>query len=466
MSTSNSLSMFVDTTFRDGHQSIIATRMTTKDILEIVELVDEFGFRALEMWGGATFDVCVRYLDEDPWERLRSVKSKLKNSKTQMLLRGQNLVGYRHYADDVVELFVRKAIENGMEVIRVFDALNDVRNLEKSIEVALKFGAHVQGAISYTVSPVHTVDYFVKYAGELIDRGVHSLCIKDMAGLLTPKVAGELVSELKGRYRVLVEIHSHATAGLGELAYLTGYLAGADVIDTAFSPFAMSTSQPAFETFYHALSEYTRLPPLDWKKVDTVVKYLWDVRKKYELFDVKMTSVDHRIITSQVPGGMYSNLVKQLSEQNMLHKLDAVLEEIPRVRRELGYPPLVTPTSQIVGVQAVLNVMTGERYSKVTREVKDYVKGLYGRPPAPIDPELVRKILGDEEPIEGRPADYLEPELDKRRREIGLLAQSDEDLLIYAILGEVGKQYLRRRYEESLCVDWKLAEEYAGGYPV
>lgn len=460
------LDVFVDTTFRDGHQSLIATRMSTKDILGIIEAFDELGFRALEVWGGATFDVCVRYLNEDPWERIRLIKAKLKNSKTQMLLRGQNLVGYRHYADDVVELFVRKAVENGVQIIRIFDALNDIRNLEKSIEVALSCGAHVQGAISYTVSPVHTVEYFVNYAGELVERGVHSLCIKDMAGLLTPRVAGELVSELKKKYGLPVEVHSHATAGLGELAYLTAFQAGADVIDTAFSPFAMATSQPAFETFYHVLSEYVELPKIDWKKVDSIVRYLWDIRKKYESYDVKMVTIDHRIIVSQVPGGMYSNLVKQLSEQRMLNKLDEVLEEIPRVRRDLGYPPLVTPTSQIVGVQAVLNVMTGERYAKVTREVKDYVKGLYGRPPAPIDPELVKKILGDEKPIDGRPADYLEPELDKRRREIGLLAQSEEDLLIYAILGEVGRQYLRRRYEESLYVDWKLAEEFEGGYPV
>ncbi|MCX7654310.1 MAG: pyruvate carboxylase subunit B [Fervidobacterium sp.] len=460
------LSLFTDTTFRDGHQSLIATRMSTSDILGIIEVVDGLGFQALEVWGGATFDVCVRYLNEDPWERIRQIKKKLKNGKTQMLLRGQNLVGYRHYADDVVELFVRKAIENGVDVIRVFDALNDIRNLEKSIEVALKHGAHVQGAISYTISPVHTLDYFLNYAQLLVERGVHSLCIKDMAGLLTPKIAGELVESLKKRFDLPVEVHTHATAGLGELAYLTSFLAGADIVDTAFSPFAMTTSQPAFESIYYSFSEYKKLPPIDWKKVDEIVKYLWDVRKKYENYDVKMYTIDHRIITSQVPGGMYSNLVKQLSEQKMLHKLDEVLEEIPRVRADLGYPPLVTPTSQIVGVQAVLNVMTGERYSKVTKEVKDYVKGLYGKPPAPIDEELAKKILGDEKPIDGRAADYIEPELEKRKKEIGLLAQNDEDLLIYAILGEVGKQYLRKRYDEKIQVDWYLVENLQGGYPV
>ncbi|MEN3042306.1 MAG: pyruvate carboxylase subunit B [Fervidobacterium sp.] len=460
------LSLFTDTTFRDGHQSLIATRMNTSDILGIIEVVDELGFQALEVWGGATFDVCVRYLNEDPWERIRQIKKKLKNGKTQMLLRGQNLVGYRHYADDVVELFVKKAIENGVDVIRVFDALNDIRNLEKSIEVALKYGAHVQGAISYTISPVHTLDYFLSYAQLLVERGVHSLCIKDMAGLLTPKIAGELVESLKKKFDLPVEVHTHATAGLGELAYLTSFLAGADVVDTAFSPFAMTTSQPAFESIYYSFSEYKKLSPIDWKKVDEIVKYLWDVRKKYENYDVKMYTIDHRIITSQVPGGMYSNLVKQLSEQKMLHKLDEVLEEIPRVRADLGYPPLVTPTSQIVGVQAVLNVMTGERYSKVTKEVKDYVKGLYGKPPAPIDKELAKKILGDEKPIDGRPADYIEPELEKRKKEIGLLAQSDEELLIYAILGEVGKQYLRKKYDEKIQVDWCLVENFQGGYPV
>lgn len=460
------LSMFTDTTFRDGHQSLIATRMSTDDILGIIEEVDAIGFQALEVWGGATFDVCVRFLNDDPWERIRLIKAKLKNGKTQMLLRGQNLVGYRNYADDVVELFVKKAAENGVQVFRIFDALNDVRNLEKSIETALKCNVHVQGTMSYTTSPVHTVEYYLNYARQLVERGVHSLCIKDMAGLLTPKVAGELVSGLKKLFDLPVEVHSHATAGLGELAYVTAFLAGADIFDTAFSPFGMATSQPAFEAIYHSFSEYKKLPPIDWKKVDEIVKYLWDVRKKYESYDVKMYSIDHRIITSQVPGGMYSNLVKQLSDQKMLDKLDAVLQEIPRVRADLGYPPLVTPTSQIVGVQAVLNVMTNERYAKVTREVKDYVKGLYGKSPAPIDEELAKKILGNEKPIEGRPADYLEPELEKRRKEIGLLAETDEDLLIYAILGEVGKQYLKKKYEEKINVDWTLVETFEGGYPV
>ncbi|MGQ9855761.1 MAG: pyruvate carboxylase subunit B [Fervidobacterium sp.] len=458
--------MFTDTTFRDGHQSIIATRMRTEDILGIIEEVDSLGFQALEVWGGATFDVCVRFLNEDPWERLRLIRKKLKNAKAQMLLRGQNLVGYRHYADDVVELFVKKAIENGVQVMRIFDALNDIRNLEKSIEVALKCGAHVQGAISYTVSPFHTVEYFVNYAEQLVERGVHSLCIKDMAGLLTPKVAGELVSALKKRFDLPLEVHSHATAGLGELAYLAAIQAGADIVDTAFSPFGMTTSQPAFEPIYYSWNEYKPLPEIDWHKVDRIVKYLTDVRNKYDAYDVKMYSIDHRVITSQVPGGMYSNLVKQLSEQKMLNKLDDVLKEIPRVRADLGHPPLVTPTSQIVGVQAVLNVITGERYAKVTREVKDYVKGLYGKPPAKIDEELAKKILGDEKQIEGRPADYIEPELEKRKSEIGLLAENDEELLIYAILGEVGKQYLKKKYEEKLHIDWNLVETFEGGYPV
>lgn len=460
------LYMFTDTTFRDGHQSLIATRMSTKDILEILPEVDSLGFQALEVWGGATFDVCVRFLNEDPWERIRLIRATLKNGKAQMLLRGQNLVGYRNYPDDVVELFVKKAIENGVQVIRVFDALNDVRNLEKSIETALKYGAHVQGAMSYTTSPVHTVEYYLNYAEELVKRGVHSLCIKDMAGLLTPKMAGELVSGLKKQFELPVEVHSHATAGLGELSYITAFLAGADIFDTAISPFGMTTSQPAFEAMYYSFAEYKKLPEIDWKKVDKIVKYLWDVRKKYENYDVKMYSIDHRIITSQVPGGMYSNLVKQLAEQKMLDKLGNVLEEIPKVRADLGYPPLVTPTSQIVGVQAVMNVMNKERYSKVTREVKDYVKGLYGKPPAPIDKELVKKILGDEKPIEGRPADYLEPELEKRRKEIGLLAETDEDLLIYAILGEIGKQYLKKKYDEKIGVDWTIVDNFEGGYPI
>ncbi|OOC45614.1 pyruvate carboxylase subunit B [Thermosipho sp. 1074] len=458
--------MFVDTTLRDGHQSLIATRMRTIDMIPALESMDSLGFNAMEVWGGATFDVCVRFLKEDPWERIRTIKSKLKNTKTQMLLRGQNLVGYRHYADDVVELFVKKAIENGVDKIRIFDALNDIRNLEKSIEVALANGAHVQGAISYTISPVHTTEYYISFAQKLVERGVHSLCIKDMAGLLTPKKSFELVKTLKERFNVPVELHTHCTSGLGDLNYISAVEAGVDILDTALSPFASGTAQPPFESMYYAVREYRNIPEINWESIAYLVEYFTKIREKYKEYDVMMKSIDYRILVSQVPGGMYSNLVKQLSEQKMLHKLQDVLDEIPRVRKDLGYPPLVTPTSQIVGVQAVLNVLSGERYKKVTNEVRNYAKGMYGRPPAPIDKELMEKILGDEKPIDCRPADLLEPELEKLKREIGVLADTDEYLLIYAILGEVGRKYLREKYEEKIRVDFALVDEYEGGYPI
>ncbi|SHH39136.1 pyruvate carboxylase subunit B [Thermosipho atlanticus] len=458
--------MFVDTTLRDGHQSLIATRMRTLDMLPALSSMDQLNFDAMEVWGGATFDVCVRFLKENPWERIKIIKKNLKNTKTQMLLRGQNLVGYRHYADDVVELFVKKAVENGVEKIRIFDALNDIRNLEKSIEVALETGVHVQGAISYTISPVHTIEYYLNFARQLVERGVHSLCIKDMAGLLTPKMSYELIRQLKKEFSIPIEIHTHCTSGLGSMNYIAAVEAGVDFLDTALSPFALGTSQPPFESLYYSVKEYRKLPEIDWKNIEFLVGHFKKVREKYREYDVGMTSIDYRILVSQVPGGMYSNLVKQLSEQKMLHKLSEVLEEIPRVRKELGYPPLVTPTSQIVGVQAVLNVITGERYSKVTNEVKNYLKGMYGRPPAPIDKELIRKILGNEKPIECRPADLLEPEVEAARKNIGILASNDEELLIYIILGEVGRKYLKEKYEERILVDLNLAEEFGGGYPI
>jgi len=458
--------MFVDTTLRDGHQSLIATRMRTIDMIPTLPYMDELNFEAMEVWGGATFDVCVRFLKEDPWERIRIIKKNLKKTKTQMLLRGQNLVGYRHYADDVVELFIKKAIENGVEKIRIFDALNDIRNLEKSIEVALKNGAHVQGAISYTISPVHTIEYFIEFARQLVERGVDSLCIKDMAGLLTPKKSYELVLQLKKNFDIPVEVHTHSTAGLGDMNYIAAIEAGVDYVDTALSPFALGTSQPPFESLYYSAKEYRKLEDIDWEKVEYLVEHFKKVREKYKEYDVSMLSIDYRVLVSQVPGGMYSNLVKQLSEQKMLHKLPEVLKEIPRVRKDLGYPPLVTPTSQIVGVQAVLNVLTGERYSKVTNEVKNYLKGMYGKPPAPVDKELLEKILGKEKPIECRPADLLEPEIEKARKSIGILASNDEELLIYTILGEIGRKYLKEKYEEKILIDLELAEEFGGGYPV
>lgn len=458
---------FVDTTLRDGHQSLIATRMPTKDMLPALEAMDKVGFYSMEMWGGATFDVAVRFLNEDPWERLRKIREKIKNTKLQMLLRGQNLVGYRHYADDTVRLFVKKMVENGIDIIRIFDALNDERNLIVAIDEAKKMNAHVQGAISYTVSPVHTLEYYLEYAKKLVTLGVDSICIKDMAGLLTPKETYDLVSSLKKQFSLPVDVHSHCTCGLAIASYQAAIDAGADILDTALSPFALGTSQPPFEPFYYSLSKQGMAPPPDWETLNFLIEHFTKVREKYSSFDVKMTTIDPKILYAQVPGGMYSNMVKQLQEQKMSHKMKEVLEEIPRVQKDLGYPPLVTPTSQIVGVQAVLNVMTGERYAKVTKEVKEYVKGFYGRPPAPIDPELIRKILGDEKPIDVRPGEIIPPELEKARRELGLLAKTDEDLLIYVILGEVGKKYLQKRYIDQLKVDFDLVKEFeAPVYPV
>lgn len=445
---------FTDTTLRDAHQSLLATRMRTEDMLDALEYIDEVGYHAIEMWGGATFDVCVRFLKEDPWERIREIKKKVRNVKLQMLLRGQNLVGYRHYADDTVELFVKKVVENGIDVIRVFDALNDIRNLQKSIETAKREGAHVQGAISYTESPVHTIEYYVNFAEELVKLGVESLCIKDMAGLLHPKKSFELVRELKKRFDVPIELHSHCTTGLAEAAYFAAIEAGVDILDVAISPLSGGTSQPAVESIAYMSDATLNKEALNW-----LAEYFSDIRKKYSEHDVKMLHVDSRVLFSQVPGGMYSNLVRQLKEQRMLDKLPQVLEEIPKVRKDLGYPPLVTPTSQIVGVQAVLNVMMGERYARISNEVKNYVKGLYGRPPAPIEPELMKKILGDEKPIDCRPADIIEPEIEKAKKEIGVLASNDEELLIYIILGEIGRKYLEEKYKEKIGVDFDLLKQ-------
>ncbi|HEW93067.1 MAG TPA: pyruvate carboxylase subunit B [Thermotogaceae bacterium] len=445
---------FTDTTLRDAHQSLLATRMKTEDMIDALEYIDEVGYHAIEMWGGATFDVCVRFLNEDPWNRIREIKKRVKNVKLQMLLRGQNLVGYRHYADDTVELFVKKAVENGIEIIRVFDALNDIRNLRKSIEVAKREGAHVQGAISYTESPVHTIDYYVNFAEKLIELDVDSLCVKDMAGLLHPRKSYKLIKELKKRFAVPIELHSHCTTGLAESTYFAAMEAGVDILDVAISPLSGGTSQPAVESMAYISDSRLNKEALNW-----LSKYFSEVRKKYSEHDVKMMHIDARVLFSQVPGGMYSNLVRQLKEQKMLDKLQQVLEEIPKVRKDLGYPPLVTPTSQIVGVQAVLNVMMGERYARISNEVKNYVKGLYGKPPAPIDSELTEKILGDEKPIDCRPADIIEPEIEKAKKEIGVLASTDEELLIYVILGEVGRRYLEEKYKEKIGVDFDLLKQ-------
>lgn len=447
-----------DTTWRDGHQSLLATRMKTEDMLPIAKKMDEIGFYSMEVWGGATFDTCMRFLNEDPWERLDKIKQVLKKTKTQMLLRGQNLVGYKHYADDVVEEFVKKAVAHGMDIFRIFDAMNDVRNLQKAMEVAKKEGAHVQATISYTISPVHDLQYFLKLAGQLVDMGADSLCIKDMAGLLKPYAAYELVSALKKAYDIPIQMHTHYTSGMASMMYLKAIEAGAEVIDTAISSLAMGTSQPSTEAMVATLEGTPYDTGLNLEALAEVAAYFKEVRQKYKEFDVYKGSVDTNVLLYQVPGGMLSNFISQLQQQNALDKLPAVLEEIPRVRKDLGYPPLVTPTSQIVGTQAMLNVLMG-RYKMVTNEVKNYLRGLYGATPAPVNEELRKQIIGEEKPITGRPADYIEPQLEQARKEIGIYLQKEEDVLSYVLFPQVAKKFLEERYAAKCNVDFALAQD-------
>jgi pyruvate carboxylase subunit B len=437
-----------DVSLRDGIQSLLATRVRTEDMLDIVEILDKCGFYSLEVWGGATFDVCLRFLKEDPWERLRKFKERAKNTKLEMLLRGQNVVGYRHYPDDVVETFVKKAYDNGIEVFRIFDALNDTRNLRKAIETAKKLGAIVKGVLSYAISPVHTVEYYVEIAQQLVDMGIDIISIKDQAGLLSPKISYELVKALKSEFpKHPVHLHTQTTANLAEMAQLKGIDAGADMIDTAFYSLSSQTSHPAGETMIYVLREFGYQVDVDERLYQKAGDLFVQVRKKYKKFDVLPPYPDVGVLLHQIPGGMITNFISQLREQGMEEKLPEVLEEVVRVREDLGYPPLVTPTSQIVGSQAFLNVLHGERYKVVTKEVKDYVKGLYGRPPAPIKEDVLKKVLGDEELLYHiRPADLLEPELEKTREEaIKVGAKSEEDVLSYALFPLVAKEFFEWR---------------------
>ena len=446
-----------DTTWRDGHQSLLATRMKTEDMLPIAEKMDEIGFYSMEVWGGATFDTCMRFLNEDPWERLDNIKQVLKKTKIQMLLRGQNLVGYKHYADDVVEEFVKKAVAHGMDIFRIFDALNDPRNLRKAMEVAKKEGAHVQATISYTVSPVHDLNYFMDLARQLVDMGADSFCIKDMAGILKPYPAFELVSELKKRFSLPVQMHTHYTSGMASMMYLKAIEAGAEMIDTAISPLAMGTSQPATEAMVATLADTPYDTGLNLAALSEVAEYFKEVRQKYQSFDVYKAGVDTNVLLYQVPGGMLSNFISQLQQQNAVDKIPAVLEEIPRVREDLGFPPLVTPTSQIVGTQAVLNVLMG-RYKMVTNEVKNYLRGHYGVTPAPVNEEVRKQIIGEEKPITGRAADLIKPQMQQARKEIGIYMQKEEDALSYAIFPQVAKKFLEERYAAKCNVDFNLAQ--------
>lgn len=446
-----------DTTLRDAHQSLLATRMKIKHMLPIIEKIDSLGFHSLEVWGGATFDTCMRFLNEDPWERLKTIKNSCKKTKLQMLLRGQNLVGYKHYPDDVVELFIEKAHENGIDIFRVFDALNDIRNMEKSIKTAKKVGAHVQATLSYTISPVHNAQHFVDLGIKLKKMGADSLCIKDMAGLISPYNAYELVKRLKEEVKIPIQLHCHYTSGMASMAYLKAIEAGVDVIDCAISSLAMSASQPPIESMVAALKDTEYDTGLDLDVLSEIAEYFKEVRKEYCEFDVAGGGVDTNVLRYQIPGGMLSNFYSQLAEQNAMDKIKDVLEEVPKVREDFGFPPLVTPSSQIVGSQAVLNVLAGERYKMVTNESKAYMKGLYGRPPAPINEDVRKKIIGDERPIDCRPADMLEPGLEQARKEMAVYYETEEDLLSYVIFPSVAMKFLEERMAGKVKVDFDIA---------
>ena len=436
-----------DTTLRDGHQSLWATRMRTKDIIDIIETIDNVGYYSLEVWGGATFDVCLRFLRENPWERLRLIKSKAKNTPLQMLLRGQNIVGYKNYPDDLVDRFVEKAHETGIDIFRIFDALNDSRNLQAAIKAVKKHGAHAQGTLSYTTSPVHTIEKYVSDAKEQVEMGIDSLCIKDMAGLLSPTMSGNLVTALKNEIDIPIQIHCHATSGMADSAYLDGVRAGAGAVDCAISSMAGFSSQPPVETINAIFNETEFDVDLDLEALRKVNKYFTELtpfRSKGRGFE---PIIDSEILVHQIPGGMISNFRSQLEQQGAIEKLPEALEEVTRVRKDLGYPPLVTPTSQIVGTQAVMNVITGERYKVVPQEVKNYVKGMYGRSPAPIEPKFIKQILGNEKPIDHRPADDLKSILPTATKNVANpeLIETEEDILSYCLFPDVSMEYFKWR---------------------
>ena len=458
-----------ETVLRDSHQSLIATRMTTEEMLPILSAMDKVGYHSLEAWGGATFDACMRFLNEDPWERLRKIREQVKNTKLQMLFRGQNILGYRHYSDDVVEYFVQKSIANGIDIIRIFDALNDPRNLKTAINATKREGGHVQAAFSYTTGPVYTMEYYSKYAKLLEEMGADSICIKDMAGLLKPYDAYELVKVLKESVKLPIQLHTHYTSGLASMTLMKAVEAGVDVIDTAISPMAMGTSQPPTEAMVAALQGTPYDTGIDLSKLDSITKYFTPLRERYlsdGLLNPKALKVDVNALLYQVPGGMLSNLMSQLAQAGKSDKLTEVLEEVPRVRADVGYPPLVTPSSQIVGTQAVFNVIMGERYKTVTKEFKGIVHGDYGKTPVPIDPAFVKKIIGDEKPITYRPADDLKPELEQLRAEIAQYLEQDEDVLSYALFPEVSKKFFEFRKAKKYGLDADHADKSLGVHAI
>ena len=458
-----------ETVLRDSHQSLIATRMTTEEMLPILEQMDKVGYHSLEAWGGATFDACMRFLNEDPWERLRKIRDRVKNTKLQMLFRGQNILGYRHYSDDVVEYFVQKSLANGIDIIRIFDALNDPRNLRTAINATKKEGGHVQAAFSYTTGPVYTMEYYSKYAKQLEEMGADSICIKDMAGLLRPYDAYDLVKTIKESVKVPVQLHTHYTAGLASMTLMKAVEAGVDVIDTAMSPRAMGTSQPPTEALVAALQGTPYDTGIQLADLDKITKHFEPLREKYlsnGLLNPKALKVDVNALVYQVPGGMLSNLMSQLAQAGKSDQLTEVLEEVPRVRADVGYPPLVTPSSQIVGTQAVFNVIMGERYKLVTKEFKGIVKGEYGKTPVAIDPAFAKKIIGDEQPITGRPADALAPELEQLRGEIAQYLEQDEDVLSYALFPEVSKKFFEYRKAQKYALDAENADKALGVHAI
>ena len=466
---SNKPLLITDTILRDAHQSQAATRMTLEQMLPACEILDSIGYYSLECWGGATFDACLRFLDEDPWERLRQLRAHLPHTKLQMLFRGQNILGYKHYADDVVDEFCGKSIDNGIDIIRIFDALNDVRNLEQAIKSTKKYGGQVEATLSYTISPIHNEDYFVKLAKELEQMGADALCIKDMANLLLPMDAYSLVKRLKETVSIPVDIHSHYTAGLASMSILKGIEAGADIIDTAMSPLSLGTSHMPTESLVAALQGTDYDTGLDLKQLNVVRAYFAKLREKYIAngqISPKSLGVDANTLLYQVPGGMFSNMLKQLKDAGKEDKLDEVLAEIPRVREDAGYPPLVTPTSQIVGTQAVFNVILGERYKMVTKEFKGLVHGDYGKTPAPISAEFTKKILGDEQPITCRFADTLAPEMDKLKAEAAKWATQEEDVLTYAMFPQVAPKFFEKRNAKAQGVDADHADFANKSHPV
>ena len=450
--------LITETVLRDAHQSLAATRMTTEEMIPALEKLDAVGYYSLEAWGGATFDACLRFLHEDPWQRLRIIRDHVKNTKLQMLFRGQNILGYRHYADDVVEYFVQKSIANGIDVIRIFDALNDARNLETAIRATIKEGGHVQAAISYTTSPVHTNEFFAAYAKQLEEMGANSICIKDMAGLLKPYEAEALVRTLKETVKIPIQLHTHYTAGLASMTLMKAIEAGVDVVDTAISPLAMGTSQPPTEPLVAALAGTPYDTGLDLEKLDAVSRHFTGIREKFLAsgqIDPKVLKVDVNALRYQVPGGMLSNLVSQLKMAGKSDRLNDVLAEVPRVRADAGYPPLVTPTSQIVGTQAVNNVLFSDegRYSRTTKEFRGLLRGEYGKCPGKIDPKFRKKIIGDAEPIECRPADLIPAEMEELKKKVAPWAEQEEDVLSYALFEQVAVKFFEYRKQQKYGLD-------------